>query len=104
MENLMYEIKIYDFHYKIENIDNEVRYIPTDLELKKFDYSFDVSKIEIVDFRSYAFVDKDDNVTLCTKVFLSDEAVIYAVNQYDTFKKNYNENYLPILEKCIDQK
>ena len=40
--------------------------------------------------------DSELNPTQCTRVYLSDGSTVFAVSKYDTFKKNFIENYLPL--------
>ena len=86
---MIHSFKIYDTH-EIQSFSNDNR-----LNINVFDYwhKFELSIVHddlfITSFREYTLFDSDKNPTECTKVYLSDGSFVYAVNKYDTFKKNY---------------
>ena len=61
-----------------------------------FNFALETSELTIVGFKSYVLFDAEGNPKECTKVYLSDGSILYAVNKFDTFEKNYTENYIPL--------
>lgn len=61
-----------------------------------FNFALETSETVITSFRSYVLFDSEGNPKECTKVFLSDGSFLFAVNKFDTFEKNYTENYIPL--------
>jgi hypothetical protein len=61
-----------------------------------FNFALETSETVIISFRSYVLFDSEGNPKECTKVYLSDGSYLFAVNKFDTFEKNYLENYIPL--------
>lgn len=61
-----------------------------------FNFALETSENTIVAFRGYVLFDAEGNPKECTKVYLSDGSILFAVNKFDTFEKNYLENYIPL--------
>ena len=61
-----------------------------------FNFAMETAETVIVAFRSYVLFDAEGNPKECTKVYLSDGTILFAVNKFDTFEKNYLENYIPL--------
>lgn len=61
-----------------------------------FNFALETAEVVIVAFRGYVLFDSEGNPKECTKVYLSDGSVLFAVNKFDTFEKNYTENYTPL--------
>jgi len=61
-----------------------------------FNFALETAEVVIVAFRSYVLFDAEGNPKECTKVYLSDGSILFAVNKFDTFEKNYLENYIPL--------
>ena len=100
----LYKIRIYDLHETPEVIEDELFFVPKDIEWKVFHLNIDIDFIQITGFRSFALFDKDNNVQECTKVFLSDGSVVYATNSLSTFEANYKNDYLKLIQPNAEQK
>lgn len=93
----LYKLRIYDLHETPEVIEDELWFVPKEIEWKVFNLYIDIDFIQITGFRSYALFDKDCEVRECTKVFLSDGSVVYSTNKLETFEANYNNTYLGLI-------
>jgi hypothetical protein len=90
-----FKFKIYDLHEKPTIIEDELWFIPDEIEWKVFILYIDIDFVQITSFRSYALFSGDE-VKECTKVFLSDGSAVYAMNKIDTFEANYTNIYMPL--------
>ena len=61
-----------------------------------FNLALETAEVVIVSFRSYILFDNADNPKEVTKVYLSDGSYVFASNKFETFKKNYLEEYVPL--------
>jgi hypothetical protein len=61
-----------------------------------FNLALETAEVVIVSFRSYILFDNNDNPKEVTKVYLSDGSYVFASNKFETFKKNYTEEYVPL--------
>jgi hypothetical protein len=61
-----------------------------------FNLAIETAEVTIVSFRSYILFDNEDNAKEVTKVYLSDGSYVFASNKFETFEKNYVENYIPL--------
>jgi hypothetical protein len=94
---MIYSFKIYDCHEKQSFAEDGFTSIPFDW-WHKFELTILLTDTWITGFREYTLFDDDSNPTECTKVYLSDGTIVFAVNKYETFKKNFTENYLPLFK------
>jgi hypothetical protein len=61
-----------------------------------FNLAIETAEVVIVSFRSYILFDENENAKEVTKVYLSDGSYVFASNKFETFKKNYIEEYVPL--------
>ena len=92
----LFKFKIYDLHEKPTIIEDELWFVPDEIEWKVFTLFIDIDFVQIISFRSYALFSGDE-VKEVTKVFLSDGSVVFAVNKIETFESNYIKNYLGLI-------
>ena len=97
----LYDFRIYDYHERQSVEDNNVQFTPFG-DFGTFYLAIETAEIVITSFRSYVLFDKQDLPIECTKVYLSDGSFVFATNKYDTFKKNYLENYVPLFDTKHD--
>lgn len=94
----IFKFRIYDKH------ENQSFDEGGDIIIKPFDewvtftFIMDVNELRIIAFRSYVLFTEDNTPIECTKVFLTDNSFVFAVNKIDTFEKNYKENYLNLFD------
>jgi len=93
---MIYNFKIYDCHEK-QNFCEDGTFITEPFDWwHKFELTIFLQDTWITGFREYTLFDSELNPTQCTRVYLSDGSTVFAVSKYDTFKKNFIENYLPL--------
>lgn len=92
----LFKFRIIDKHETQEfNEDGQLICMPNG-EWLVFNFALETSETVIISFRSYILFDSGGNPKECTKVYLSDGSYLFAVNKFDTFEKNYLENYIPL--------
>lgn len=91
-----YKIRIYDKHERQEFGEFGELICKPFGDWLPFPFSFETAELTILAFRGYVLFDAEDNPKECTKVYLSDGSILFAVNKFDTFEKNYLENYIPL--------
>lgn len=95
---MIYSFKIYDCHEKQTFCDDgSFTCEPFDW-WHKFELTLVLTETWITSFREYTLFDSELNPTQCTRVYLSDGSVVFAVSKYETFKKNFIESYLPLFK------
>ncbi len=88
----MFKFKIYRNHEKQEvTEDGELICTPISTDWFKFDLMIDTGYIVITSLEEYILFDNDGNPTPCTKVYLSDGSIVFAVLKLGTFYDNYVE-------------
>jgi hypothetical protein len=92
----LFKFNIYDLHDKPSIIEEELWFIPDEIEWKVFKLYIDIDFVQITSFRSYALFSGEE-VKEVTKVYLSDGSVVFAVNKIETFESNYIKNYLGLI-------
>ena len=95
----LFEFRIIDKHETQEFDDNGSLICKPSGEWLVFDFALEISEVTIISFRTYILFDQNDNIKECTKVILSDGSYLFAVNKYNTFKRKYNEVYLPLFRE-----
>ena len=99
MKNLIYKIRIYDIHWKQSyNEYGQLVSTPLDEDWKPFHLVINLIWVEITSFQSYILFDSENNPTEVTKVFLSDGREVFATNKFETFEKNFESEYLPLID------
>ena len=92
----LFKLRVYNLHEQPCVIDDELWFIPKEIEWKIFHLYIDIDFVQIISFSSYALFNGTGEVEECTKVFLSDGSIVYAVNKVDSFLKNFEEVYQPL--------
>ena len=93
---MIYKFKILDKH-ETQSFDDEGNLnIKPFGEWLTFNVCLNLKEVTIVSFRSYILFDEDNTPKEVTKVYLSDGSFVFASNKYDTFEKNFIDNYLPL--------
>lgn len=91
-----FSFKIYDYHKKPIHEEGELRFDTYEsIDWMVFDFVMDIREVRIVNFRGDVLFDSDGTPKKCTRVVLSDNDVIYAKVNFETFERMYNEDYLP---------
>ena len=94
----LFKFKIYETHEHPAIIEDELWFIPTEIVWNVFTLYIDVDFVQITSFKSYALFSGEE-VKECTKVYLSDGSLVFAVNKVDTFESNYIKNYMSLIDK-----
>jgi len=94
----LFKFRIYDFHDKQVIENGDVCFIPFG-DFGTFYLAIETAEVTITSFRSYVLFDSEDLPHECTKVFLSDGSFVFATNKFETFEKNYTENYIPLFKE-----
>jgi len=94
----LFKFRILDYHKKDKLDENNEIYTMPLIEdgVKSFHLIIDVQYLWIVAFRSDVIIDDENNPIVGTRVYLSDGTAVFAVNNLETFEKNYKNDYLPL--------
>lgn len=92
----LFKFRIIDKHETQEFDENGFMLCKPFGEWLFFNCAIETSEVTIVSFRAYILFDINNNPRECTKVILSDGSYLFASSKFDTFEKNYLENYIPL--------
>lgn len=71
----------------------------------RFDFVFDLNKVQIVAFEEHILFDSESNAQRCVLIFFSDESDVYGCYSPDKFLEVFNTEYKEAYTKWfLDQK